>query len=286
MAQDQEFYAFIVAPSAKSKLRKVRISYKFIRGSLIVLAAIVLVSLFGVFRLLQHAALEYELAVTQTENEQLRRENDAYRANYDRLNNRIAYVEDMSASLAREMRHEPVVDAGQPAGQGGPEAVDNIDLPDFSRRTEDLEREIRQMADSFRDEQLRLASTPAGWPVNGYLTDSFGTRGNPFGGGGSEMHEGQDIAASWGAPVHSTADGLVVYAAARSGYGNIVVIYHGNGLSTRYGHLSQIGVKEGQRIHRGDEIGRVGSTGRSTGPHCHYEVRQNDVPLNPAKYAN
>lgn len=282
MAQDQEFYALIVAPSAKSKLRKVRISLKLIRSSLIVLAAITILSLFGLFRFAQHSALQLQMASISSENEQLRRENDAYRANYDRLNNRIAVVEDMSQSLAREMRNE-ATEGGVDVGQGGPDSRDN--MPEFEKRTEELEREIRQMADLYRDEQLKLSSVPAGWPVNGFLTDSYGIRNNPFGGGGVEGHEGQDIAAAFGAPVKATADGLVVYAASRSGYGNIVVIYHGDGISTRFGHLSQIGVQAGQRVRRGDEIGKVGSTGRSTGPHCHYEVRLNNQPVDPMQYA-
>lgn len=282
MAQDREFYAFIVAPSATSKLRKVRISYRLIYGTLAAVSLILLVTLVGVVRLSQHAALEYELASIQSENDQLQRENDAFRANYDRLKGRISYVEDMSESLAREVKG--VAGEGEGVGQGGPERPDNIAIPDFERRTEELERELRELADMYRDERLRLATVPAGWPVDGYLTDDFGVRRNPFGGGGTEGHEGQDIAAPWGSTVRSTADGLVVYAAARNGYGNVVVIYHGNGLQTRYGHLSQISVEAGQRVRRGEEIGRVGSTGRSTGPHCHYEVRENSTPVDPRQY--
>lgn len=281
MAQDQEFYALIVAPSAKSKLRKVRISLTFIRSSLIVLAAITVVSLYGLYRIVEQSTLQLQMASISSENEQLRRENDAYRANYDRLNNRISVVEDMSQGLAREMRNEPT-EVGVDIGQGGPDSRDN--MPEFEKRTEELEREIRQMADLYRDEQLKLSSVPAGWPVNGFLTDSYGIRNNPFGGGGVEGHEGQDIAAAFGSPVKATADGLVVYAASRSGYGNIVVIYHGDGLSTRFGHLSQIDVQAGQRVRRGEEIGKVGSTGRSTGPHCHYEVRVNNQPVDPMRY--
>jgi murein DD-endopeptidase MepM/ murein hydrolase activator NlpD len=284
MAQDQEFYAFIVAPSAKSKLRKVRITQKLIRRSLIAVAAIFLLSLFGLFRLAQHAALEYQLASVVSENEQLRRENDTVRANYDRLNTRVNNLSDNWNSLTRQANHDAAPDAGSEVGQGGPDATDNIDVPDLTRRLEGLEREIRQMTDSYRDERLKLATVPSGWPVNGYLTDRFGVRNNPFGGGGVEGHEGQDIAAAFGSPVGVTADGLVVYAAARSGYGNVVVVYHGNGVTTRYGHLSQIEVEPGQRIRRGDEIGKVGSTGRSTGPHCHYEVRLNNVPVDPQQY--
>jgi len=284
MAQDQEFYAFIVAPSAKSKLRKVRITQKLIRRSLIALAAVAFISLFGVFRLIQHASLEYRLSAIMSENEQLRRENDTVRSNYDRLNNRVTSLSDMADSLSRQVNHEPTPEAGSETGQGGPAVPDNIDVPDLSRRLEGLEREFRQMTDSYRDEQLKLATIPSGWPVNGYLTDSFGLRNNPFGGGGTEGHEGQDIAAAFGSPVASTADGLVVYAAARNGYGNVIVIYHGNGITTRYGHLSQIEVEAGQRIRRGEEIGKVGSTGRSTGPHCHYEVRLNNMPVDPQQY--
>jgi murein DD-endopeptidase MepM/ murein hydrolase activator NlpD len=285
MAQDQEFYAFIVAPSAKSKLRKVRISYTLIRRSLIAVAAVLLLSLFGLYRVVQHATLEYKLASVRSENEKLRRENDEARAKYNGLYNRIALAYDVSTSVKRELNHEPAPDSAVDVGQGGPYAPDNIDVPDLERRTDDLEREVRQMSDAFRDQQLKLATIPTGWPVNGFLTDGFGIRNNPFGGGGTEGHEGQDIAASFGSPVQATADGLVVYAASRSGYGNVVVIYHGNGVTTRYGHLSQIAVEAGQRVRRSEEIGKVGSTGRSTGPHCHYEVRLNNVPVNPVEYA-
>ena len=284
MTQDKEFTAFIVAPSAKSKLRKVRISYKLIRASLIVVAVVALIGLVGLFRMIQHAAVELELAATRNENEQLRRENDGLRSNYDRLYNRVTVTSDAAESLKRQIEGAPSPELVVETGQGGPEEVDNIDVPDLDRKTDELERELRQLVDAYRDQQLRLATIPVGWPTEGYLTDGFGYRRNPFGGGGGESHEGQDIAAAWGTPVRSTADGLVVYAASRAGYGNIVVVFHGNGITTRYGHMSQITVEPGQRIRRGDEIGKVGSTGRSTGPHCHYEVRQNDVPLDPSKF--
>lgn len=125
---------------------------------------------------------------------------------------------------------------------------------------------------------------PSIWPVLGPLSSGFGGRRNPFGGAGYEYHKGQDIAAQWGTPVIATADGVVASARWHKGYGNGIYIDHGNGIETRYGHLSRIDVVEGQQIKRGQQIGLVGSTGRSTGPHLHYEVRINGEAINPLQY--
>jgi murein DD-endopeptidase MepM/ murein hydrolase activator NlpD len=139
----------------------------------------------------------------------------------------------------------------------------------------------------------RLAATKAGatssnvpsiWPVIGPLRSGVGMRTNPFGGSSIEYHKGQDIAAPTGTPVNATADGVVVIAGWVRGYGNGIYIDHGNGISTRYGHLSRIDVVVGQIIKQGQHLGLVGSTGRSTGPHLHYEVRINGEATNPLNY--
>ena len=96
--------------------------------------------------------------------------------------------------------------------------------------------------------------------------------------------EGIDVAVDFGTPVTATADGLVIHSGLYSGYGNLVIIYHTNGITTRYGHLSRITVEAGQRIKRGDQLGHAGSTGRSTGPHVHYEIRENDQSVDPFRY--
>ncbi len=129
-----------------------------------------------------------------------------------------------------------------------------------------------------------IANIPSIWPVRGPLTDGFGGRSNPFGGTSSEFHKGQDISAARGAAVMATANGTVVSAGWKRGYGLVVYIYHGNGISTRYGHLSRIDVVEGQALKQGEQLGLVGSTGRSTAPHLHYEVRVDDHPMNPRSY--
>jgi murein DD-endopeptidase MepM/ murein hydrolase activator NlpD len=124
------------------------------------------------------------------------------------------------------------------------------------------------------------AATPSIWPAHGWLSSSVGRRTDPIT-GGADFHQGLDISADAGAPVYATADGTVSLAAREGAYGNLVVIDHGYGLETRYGHLSKYEVKTGERIARGHVVGRVGATGRATGPHLHYEVRVNGRLLNP-----
>ncbi len=130
---------------------------------------------------------------------------------------------------------------------------------------------------------FRANSAPNLWPVEGQVTASFGERIDPFNGEGA-FHSGVDIGSSYGAPVIAPADGVVVFSDQLGGYGRAIKIDHGHGISTRYGHLSGFAVTAGQAVHRGDVIGFIGSSGRSTGPHLHYEVRINDTPVNPYKY--
>jgi len=130
---------------------------------------------------------------------------------------------------------------------------------------------------------LRVSASPNLWPVEGQVTGSFGERIDPFNGEGA-FHCGVDISASYGQPVIATADGVVMFADFMGGYRREVTIDHGHGISTRYGHLANFAVTSGQQVHRGDVIGYVGLSGRSTGPHLHYEVRINDTPVNPHKY--
>lgn len=130
---------------------------------------------------------------------------------------------------------------------------------------------------------LRANSAPNLWPVEGAVTGSFGERIDPFNGEGA-FHSGVDIASSYGQSVIAPADGVVAFADFLGGYGRAIVIDHGHGITTRYGHLANFAVTPGQQVHRGDTIGYVGLSGRSTGPHLHYEVRINDTPVNPHKY--
>jgi murein DD-endopeptidase MepM/ murein hydrolase activator NlpD len=124
------------------------------------------------------------------------------------------------------------------------------------------------------------AATPSIWPAHGWLTSRVGSRPDPIT-GDKDFHQGLDISADQGSQVYATADGVVTHAAAEGGYGNLIVLDHGYGLETRYGHLSRYNVRPGDRVKRGDVVGFVGSTGRATGSHLHYEVRVNGRLLNP-----
>lgn len=279
MSKDKRLYTFIIATTSSSKVRRFSIHHKALRlagGAFLVLT---LVLAFGLIRLTQHEALNLKYLAAKAENQKLKKENHAYENSYAKLRGQISYIEDLSKELSRQARMEAATEVDQQVGIGGPETVSSME-----KAADSLEKNIRQVGDRLRSDLLRLASIPSGIPINGYISDGYGIRRNPFSGEGREFHDGLDIAADFGTPVMATADGLVIWAAPHSGYGNAVVLYHSNGITTRYGHLSKISVESGQRVRRGDQLGNVGSTGRSTGPHVHYEVRENDQPVDPQRY--
>jgi murein DD-endopeptidase MepM/ murein hydrolase activator NlpD len=157
------------------------------------------------------------------------------------------------------------------------------DLHKLSREAEVEKVSLQRLEGLLEGRQEQLACTPSILPARGWLTSGFGYRISPFT-GTIQMHEGIDIANAVGSPIAAPADGLVVKVGREYGYGKVLTIKHGYGIDTRYGHLHKIHVKIGQKVKRGTLIGEIGSTGRSTGPHLHYEVRINNVPVDPRKY--
>jgi len=151
------------------------------------------------------------------------------------------------------------------------------------QQAREYERSFRQIEEVFTKQKFLLAATPSIWPTRGWVNSGFGLRISPFT-GRWEMHEGIDIANNIGTPVVSPADGVVKFVGWYGGYGVSLIIVHGYGYSTLYGHLSQARVRPGQRVKRHQVIAHMGNTGRSTGPHLHYEVRVNDKPVNPRRY--
>jgi murein DD-endopeptidase MepM/ murein hydrolase activator NlpD len=279
MSKDNRVYTVLISPSRTSKVRQLGIHRNVLRAAACLAIISVLLVMYGALRVGQHEALNLKYLSVKAENENLKQANDAYQNSYAKLKGQISYVEDMSKELARKAKMEHSPETDELVGIGGPETVMALD-----KAADHLEREVRHINDRLHSNILRLASIPRGLPVNGYVTDGFGMRRNPFNGEGREVHEGLDIAVDFGTPVTATADGLVIYSAPHAGYGNLVIVYHSNGITSRYGHLSRISVEAGQRVKQGDQIGNVGSTGRSTGPHVHYEIRENDQAVDPLRY--
>jgi murein DD-endopeptidase MepM/ murein hydrolase activator NlpD len=145
------------------------------------------------------------------------------------------------------------------------------------------EQSFNELLSFLREQKSILAATPSIWPVRGWVTSEFGMRESPFS-SGVEFHNGIDIATRYGKEIIATADGLVIEASTRSADGNYVKINHGHGYSTFYCHLSKFAVKQGMKVKKGDVIGYVGNSGRSTGSHLHYTVLVNNVSVNPRRY--
>jgi len=157
---------------------------------------------------------------------------------------------------------------------GGP---DDFDITDVNEIASFYDKELARM-------EAILSESPIGRPHYGEQTSGFGYRYNPFGSGTLEGHKGLDFSGDSGDPVRTTADGVVEFAGVKGGYGNCVIVRHKSGYETLYGHLSRILVKQNQKIETGYEIGKLGSTGRSTGPHLHYEVIKDGIKIDPARF--
>lgn len=276
MAKDDRFYAFIIAHTAhpSARIRRFCVEKRSLKILAVLTLALVCASLYGFYGLTQQAIH----LKTEVENQRLRAENERQRQELNQLSNRVEAVEDTSRKLAEK---SGVIEEPVSPGSGGPELpLDEEGLAALEDKMAQLEKNIHVYESVLRERGY----TPTVWPVLGKLEGGFGGRRNPFGGSSYEFHSGQDIEAAWGAPVVSGASGKVSFVGWQNGYGQLIVIDHGGGLTTRYGHLSHIDVSLGQTLARGQFIGRVGSTGRSTGPHLHYEVRINDEPVNPLQY--
>jgi murein DD-endopeptidase MepM/ murein hydrolase activator NlpD len=277
MAKEDRFYSLIIAHTSRSRARvqRIRVERKVVSISCLIAVFIFAGLTYGFYGLTKQAAH----LRTEWENERLRAENARQRQELEKLNNRVEKVEDTSRKLAEK---SGVVQEDTPLpGSGGPELpLDEMGLATLAAKMNRLEEDMRSYEQMLR----QRGYTPTIWPVDGNLEGGFGGRRNPFGGPGYEFHSGQDIEADMGAPVVAGARGQVSFVGWQNGYGQLVIVDHGGGLSTRYGHLSHIDVETGQQVSRGQLLGQVGSTGRSTGPHLHYEVRINDQPVNPLQY--
>lgn len=286
-------YTILLIPEGSHKVRRFMVGRKWLYSLAATLGVILL---FGSFLLLDY----FRTNVDRSELKRLRVQNQLQQNELREFANRLEDVRKEMVILAQnDAKMRALAQISQPGGTpenlqvgigGPPENAPESDMSNLQQQIDqirasiDLRRESQEEVRGFLTEQSSLLSSkPSGWPARGWLTSNFGIRKSPFS-NERTMHEGIDIAARVGTPVYATAAGIVSQSQVENGYGKLIVIDHGYGYKTFYGHNSKLMVKVGQRVKRGDLIASSGNTGTSTGPHVHYEVRLNGVPLNPRKF--
>jgi murein DD-endopeptidase MepM/ murein hydrolase activator NlpD len=285
-----EFYTLIIVPHAKARFRRLHISVRLTKW----LAGLTTVGVLAVSGILVHyawiTAEVAELRRLRTENRTLRVKTEEYEQNAGQLRSKIDTLQSMvtklgvMAGLEHSLPDAPVGGVGGAVGtESKAPALDPAALHAMDRSVSALTARSARLEAFYQDQGVLLASTPSIWPVRGYLAAGFGNRIDPFT-GQRDFHTGLDISTPVGTKVQAPAGGVIVSCGPKGGYGNSIIIDHGFGIVTRYGHLSGFNVKPGQRIKRGDVVGFVGDTGRSTGPHLHYEVWVRDQAQNPIHY--
>src|SRR5688572_12870308 len=278
----QEYFVVVLAHSLRGRLRRIHIPHQAIY---IVLA----LALFGCFSVFGFVASYARMAWKVANYNALRREADTLRTRYQNLQNVVAQTNQQLDSLQLYAK-EVSLAYGIKQKLEGPSDIsaEGKLVPTFAESVRDYDFLKTGNALALRGKASRLLrplnSQPNIWPVGGRLMQSpFGHRTDPFSGEGA-FHKGVDISAVAGTPVRATADGIVIYSQFESGYGRLVVVDHGAGVQTFYAHLSRFYVHSGQEVRRGDAVGAVGSSGRATSPHLHYEVRLGGAPVNPYRY--
>lgn len=286
---DKRYSTIIFVPHARAKFRKLRVSHRALFSVVSLLTSSLCLSTFFSVQYFTSLSQTHELTRLKRENRDLQTANEQFSKSVERLRSQLTSVEDKTRKLAI-IAGVSSLEEGAQGGVGGTRQNENLpgdvyrdEVDKMSFRSRRLESDLSLLEEKFVERSRMLSCTPSIAPVRGILTDGFGGRRDPFT-GEPASHAAIDISSAAGQPIRSPADGIVVKAEWANGYGNVIYISHGYGYSTRYGHLSAFNVKPGQRVKRGDVIGSVGSTGRSTGPHLHYEVRVNGNPVNPLEY--
>ena len=293
--KDTKAYNFLVIPEGDPKIRRVRLTERHLR---ILGGAAVVTFFFFVFNVVGfvyyrslYASLEKDkLAVLAFEQE---KKDLADRVNL--LEKTLGETESMTGKLASMVgleRDELKKGIGPiPAGRfdvaakTAPVSLSALEpqMESLNERTLTLQEKVKELYKIQEDKMIYVSSTPSIWPVKGWVTSDFGYRRSPFS-QARDFHPGIDIAASRGTPIFAPADGVVTFSGYRNGYGKTLIIEHGYGIATQYGHTSELLVQEGARVKKGMVIARVGNTGHSTGPHLHYEIHVDRVPVDPMAY--
>ncbi|MDU2065288.1 MAG: M23 family metallopeptidase [Sporomusaceae bacterium] len=299
---DKREYTLMLVPHHGKDVRSIRIPiryFKYAVSSVLVVTLLFFGTLFhlqyksarAVFDKSEYVRLQQVNHEQEQEIINLAQQAAKLQENMNRLNALDADIRRMlnseeAAQTSRSM--EAPRPTGAFNGQGGPGPIPQItdiasNLNSLDQAINAREQSLLEIKQRIADKNAKLAKTPSIWPAEGDVTSRFGYRSSPFG-GGADFHPGIDIANNYGTPVHAVADGVVIYADWYSGYGKLVQIDHGNGIVSFYGHNQALLVKVGQTIKKGDVISEMGSTGLSTGPHVHYEIRVNGTAVDPTSF--
>ena len=290
-------YTLIIVPNASSGLHKIHVPL-WALYSVSILGLAIFFSAVGLgFNYARMALRTSDYDKMVAENTQLRVDNKNLEVSTRQLNTKIERLDDLTLQIQNMMQTDTwnqrlglleSVGLGGTVGEVPTETmIASLNIRDsiiLARdRTLELEGQLRFVESLAQRRKGQLDITPSLWPVAGPIRSGYGRRRDPFT-GESEMHQGLDIGALYGTAIRAPANGRIVFAARQSAYGNLIVVDHGNGITTRYGHLSRFEARVGDQLRKGDLIGYVGSSGRSTGPHLHYEVRLNERTVTPRNY--
>jgi murein DD-endopeptidase MepM/ murein hydrolase activator NlpD len=284
------FYTLLILPHSCTRFRKLQVS----RGFMLCMAGLLAVALVAglgaphlFFKVISQATDVDKLV---QDNRRLRESTASFESALAEISERLDGFEERSERMAALLGVEELT-SGQPSGgpgegsasSGRGQTLFDQELEAVRKRASYLDRSLEQLDEAFQERLRFLSSTPSIMPVQGWFSHGFGWRKDPMT-GKRQFHRGIDIVADSGTPIRAPADGVITRTARVADYGKMIDMSHGFGYSTRYGHMSEILVREGQKVRRGDVIGRIGSTGRSTGPHLHYEVFRDGRRVNPWKY--
>ncbi len=298
---DKEYFNILIFGHKTSKTRHLRINKKTVKISFYLLGFILLSTTFFFCDYIQVKKKAFELNRLRQETQNQRSQIQFFSARIEDLEKQLSRLKELDRKIRIIANLEKGQETVASMGMGGPSPSDIRDklmkekdeaglIQQMRSDVERLQSEAMSREDSLSElERLlqmkreMLAHTPSIWPVHGWVTSGFGYRTNPFT-GLTQLHEGLDIANRVGTPVLAPANGVVSDIGNDNVNGKIVVLFHGYGITTRYAHLNKVLVRVGQRVKRGDKIAEVGMTGKTTGPHLHYEVRVNGIAANPMRY--
>jgi len=276
----QNYFIVVLAHSIHGRLRRIHIPHQAIYG-------ILGLALLGCFSLFGFVSSYARMALKVASYNALKQEAEVLRGKYQNLQKIVNQTDEQLATLKLNAKEVSLM-MGVKKSLVGPSDISTEGrlVPTFSETLEEYDTlKATTFARFDRNYMVSLQrnTQPNIWPIDGRLMGPFGRRSDPFSGEGA-LHTGVDISAPMGTPVKAGADGVVSYAQYYGGYGKLVIVTHNSGLQTYYAHLSKFDVIAGQEIRQGELVGRVGSTGRVTAPHLHYEVRVGGVPVNPYRF--